>query len=57
VNGISPRTFDDKRVQSHPCTCGRHRHTGDGHYCPWAPVRVPGRWGAIWAQADLEDAE
>jgi hypothetical protein len=52
-----PRTFDERREQPQPCACGRHWHTGESHYCPWAPAHVPGRWGAIWAQADCEESE
>jgi hypothetical protein len=52
-----PRTFDERRDRPHPCACGRHQHTGESVYCPWAPVRVPGRWGAVWAQPEQEAGE
>jgi hypothetical protein len=52
-----PRTFDERRDKPHPCACGRHLHTGISHYCPWQPVRVVGRWGVIWAQAEHEVTE
>jgi hypothetical protein len=59
---LAPRcmalTFDERRSRPITCPCGRHWITGgEPLYCPWAPVHVPGRAGAIWAQPDWECGE
>lgn len=43
-------SYDDQQV----CPCGRHlvRATWTRPYCPFAPPRVPGRWGVLWAQPE-----
>jgi hypothetical protein len=55
---MSRPTFDEQRSQPKPCPCGRHSITGGTPLvCPWAPPRVPGRFGAVWADLDAGESE